>query len=104
MYIHNIYLYNQILSNIYPLDSFIYNIFIHVFLKNETTDQTASESCQSSDEDSEVDVVLGMGTENHSITELFVSSQAGTSSPTAHIPLIDHLDMPVSIIMSIIYF
>ncbi|XP_061927289.1 uncharacterized protein LOC108002879 isoform X2 [Apis cerana] len=61
---------------------------------NETTDQTASESCQSSDEDSEVDVVLGMGTENHSITELFVSSQAGTSSPTAHIPLIDHLDMP----------
>lgn len=45
-----------------------------------------------------------MGTENHSITELFVSSQAGTSSPTAHIPLIDHLDMPVSVIVSIIYF
>lgn len=45
-----------------------------------------------------------MGTENHSITELFVSSQTGTSSPTAHIPLIDHLDMPVSVTVSIIYF
>ncbi|XP_053973188.1 uncharacterized protein LOC128873568 isoform X2 [Hylaeus volcanicus] len=63
---------------------------------NETTDQTASESCQSSDEDSEVDAVLGLGTENQSSkAELVVSSQAGSSSsPTAHAQLIDHLDIP----------
>ncbi|XP_046141499.1 uncharacterized protein LOC114876384 isoform X2 [Osmia bicornis bicornis] len=62
---------------------------------NEITDQTGSESCQSSDEDSEIDVVLGLGTENQSsVGELVASSQAGASSPTAHIPLIDHLDMP----------
>ncbi|XP_076375847.1 combover [Megalopta genalis] len=63
---------------------------------NETTDQTASESCQSSDEDSEIDLVLDVGTENNSsIAELIVSSQTGTStSPTAHVPLLEHLDMP----------
>ncbi|CAL7936805.1 unnamed protein product [Xylocopa violacea] len=62
---------------------------------NETTDQTASESCQSSDDDSDVDIVLGMGTEDQSIGELVATSQAGTSSsPTVHVPLIDHSDMP----------
>ncbi|XP_071863982.1 combover isoform X2 [Bombus fervidus] len=61
---------------------------------NETTDQTASESCQSSDEDSEADVILGLRPAKHSIAELVSSSQAGISSPTAHVPLIDHLDMP----------
>ncbi|XP_076236205.1 combover [Calliopsis andreniformis] len=63
---------------------------------NEVTDQTASESCQSSDEDSDVDAVLGTGTENQSsMGELAASSQAGTSSsPIAHIPLIDRLDLP----------
>ncbi|XP_033301883.1 uncharacterized protein LOC117206542 isoform X1 [Bombus bifarius] len=62
---------------------------------NETTDQTASESCQSSDEDSEADVILGLKPAKHSIAELVSSSQAGiSSSPTAHVPLIDHLDMP----------
>lgn len=35
-----------------------------------------------------------MSTENQlSMGELVASSQAGTSSPTVHIPLIDHLDM-----------
>ncbi|CAK9825985.1 hypothetical protein ANTRET_LOCUS3905 [Anthophora retusa] len=62
---------------------------------NERTDQTASESFQSSDEDSEVDAVLGMSADHQSIGELVTSSQAVTSSyPTAHVPLIDHLDMP----------
>ncbi|KOC64949.1 Pericentriolar material 1 protein [Habropoda laboriosa] len=62
---------------------------------NERTDLTASESCQSSDEDSEIDVTLGMSRDHQSIGELVTSSQAGTSSsPTAHVPLIDHLDMP----------
>ncbi|XP_076176767.1 combover isoform X2 [Ptiloglossa arizonensis] len=57
---------------------------------NETTDQTASESCQSSDEDSEVDAVLGTGTENQSsITELIESQAGSSSSPTAHVPFID---------------
>ncbi|XP_043526005.1 signal transducer and activator of transcription B isoform X2 [Frieseomelitta varia] len=61
---------------------------------NETTDQTASESCQSSDEDSETDVILGLRAK-HSIAELISSSQAGiSSSPISHVPLIDHLDMP----------
>ncbi|KZC07666.1 hypothetical protein WN55_08438 [Dufourea novaeangliae] len=60
---------------------------------NEVTDQTASESCQSSDEDSEIDSVLDIGTENHSSIAEFIIP--GTSMyPTAHMPLIDHLDMP----------
>ncbi|XP_031834636.1 combover isoform X2 [Nomia melanderi] len=55
---------------------------------NETTDQTASESCQSSDEDSEIDAVLDAA-------QLIVTSQAGSSmSPTAHVPLLDNMDMP----------
>ncbi|XP_043253505.1 uncharacterized protein LOC122398003 isoform X3 [Colletes gigas] len=63
---------------------------------NETIDQTASESCQSSDEDSEIDAVLGASTENQSsVAELIVSSQAGSSSsPTIHLPWIDHWDIP----------
>nr|XP_012135124.1 PREDICTED: uncharacterized protein LOC100878879 isoform X2 [Megachile rotundata] len=61
---------------------------------NEITDQTASESCQSSDEDSEIGVVLGMSTENHSCgVELVELTRPVTSSPTVHVPLIDHLDM-----------
>ncbi|XP_076676125.1 combover isoform X2 [Andrena cerasifolii] len=62
---------------------------------NETTDHTASESCQSSDEDSDVDAVLGTATDNQSsMAELIVTSQAATSSsPIAHVPLIDHLDV-----------
>ena len=67
-------------------------------MQNETTDQTASESCQSSDEDSETDVILGLRAK-HSIAELISSSQAGiSSSPISHVPLIDHVDMPVNII------
>lgn len=73
-------------------------MYLFNFIQNETTDQTASESCQSSDEDSEADVILGLKPAKHSIAELVSSSQAGiSSSPTAHVPLIDHLDMPVSI-------
>ncbi|XP_017880567.1 uncharacterized protein LOC108625240 isoform X2 [Ceratina calcarata] len=61
---------------------------------NETTDHTASESCQSSDEDSEVDGVVwsrwGRRAGNQSMGELVASSETATaSSPTAHIPLID---------------
>lgn len=47
-----------------------------------------------------MDAVLGTATDNQSsMAELIVSSQAVTSSfPIAHVPLIDHLDMPVSAI------
>lgn len=68
-------------------------------LQNVATDQTASESCPSSDEDSEVDVALGIATENQSsVGELIATSHAGPSlSPTVHMLLIDHSDMLVSI-------
>ncbi|KAG7206907.1 hypothetical protein KM043_000801 [Ampulex compressa] len=59
---------------------------------NETTDQTASESCQSSDEDSEMGAKPALNSENQSsLAEMVESSQAGTSSsPMVQVPLTDH--------------
>ncbi|OAD53653.1 Pericentriolar material 1 protein [Eufriesea mexicana] len=62
---------------------------------NKTTDPTVSESWQTTDEDSEVDVLIGLTPEKHPAAELVASSQAGTSSsPTVHVPLLDHLYLP----------
>ncbi|OAD53655.1 hypothetical protein WN48_09668 [Eufriesea mexicana] len=62
---------------------------------NKTTDPTVSESWQTSDEDSEVDVLIGLTPVKHPAADLVVSSQAGTSSsPTVHVSLLDHLYLP----------
>ncbi|XP_032680260.1 uncharacterized protein LOC116848373 isoform X2 [Odontomachus brunneus] len=63
---------------------------------NEVTDLTPSESCQSSDEDSDVGAILGFGLENQSsATELVATSHVidTASSPASQVPLIDHLDI-----------
>ncbi|KAK2584748.1 hypothetical protein KPH14_007078 [Odynerus spinipes] len=66
--------------------------------QNEAADQTGSDSCRSSDEDSDVGAILGFNLENQSsLNELVASTHAGTSSsPMAQVPLIDHLEMPAS--------
>lgn len=63
---------------------------------NEATDLTPSESCQSSDEDSDVGAMLGFGLENQSsATELIATSHVTDSafSPASQAPLIDHLEI-----------
>ncbi|XP_029674780.1 uncharacterized protein LOC115242535 isoform X2 [Formica exsecta] len=63
---------------------------------NEAPDLTPSESCQSSDEDSDVGAILGFGLENQSsMTELGATSHVDTaSSPvSSQIPLLDHLEI-----------
>ncbi|KAL6426438.1 hypothetical protein ACFW04_009129 [Cataglyphis niger] len=61
---------------------------------NEAPDLTPSESCQSSDEDSDVGAILGFGLENQS-SELVVTSHVDTASSPAssQIPLLDHLEI-----------
>lgn len=62
------------------------------------TDLTPSESCQSSDEDSDVGAILDFGLENQSsATELVATSHVidTASSSASQIPLIDHLDISV---------
>lgn len=71
------------------------------FMQNEAPDLTPSESCQSSDEDSDVGAILGFGLENQSsMTELGATSHVDTaSSPvSSQIPLLDHLEISVKII------
>ncbi|XP_072746468.1 uncharacterized protein Cmb isoform X3 [Anoplolepis gracilipes] len=63
---------------------------------NEAPDLTPSESCQSSDEDSDVGAILGFGLGNQSsMTELVATSHVDTASSPAssQIPLIDHLEI-----------
>ncbi|XP_012217948.1 uncharacterized protein [Linepithema humile] len=63
---------------------------------NEVSDLTPSESCQSSDEDSDVGAMLGFCLENQSSgTELVATSHVDTaSSPTSsQVPLIEHLEI-----------
>jgi len=70
-------------------------------MQNEAPDLTPSESCQSSDEDSDVGLTFGFSLENQSsATELIASSHVDTvSSPaSSQVPLIDHLEMSVSIV------
>ncbi|XP_043491847.1 uncharacterized protein LOC122517496 isoform X2 [Polistes fuscatus] len=66
--------------------------------QNEAADQTGSDSCRSSDEDSDVGAILGFNMENQcSLNGLVVSTHAGpSSSPTAQVPLLDRLEMPTS--------
>nr|XP_050849678.1 uncharacterized protein LOC127063680 isoform X2 [Vespula vulgaris] len=66
--------------------------------QNEAADQTGSDSCRSSDEDSDVGAILGFNLENQcSLNELVASTHAGSSSsPMAQVPLIDRLEIPTS--------
>ncbi|KAI4501990.1 hypothetical protein M0802_002672 [Mischocyttarus mexicanus] len=66
--------------------------------QNEAADQTGSDSCRSSDEDSDVGAILGFNMENQcSLNGLVVSTHAGPSSSlTAQVPLLDRLEMPTS--------
>lgn len=69
------------------------------FTQNEAVDLTPSESCQSSDEDSDVGAILGFSLENQSsATELIATSHVmdTASSPASQAPLIDHLDTSVN--------
>jgi len=66
-------------------------------LQNEAPDLTPSESCQSSDEDSDVGATFNL--ENHaSMLELVATSHADTASSPAssQVPLIEHLEIMVN--------
>jgi len=66
-------------------------------LQNEAPDLTPSESCQSSDEDSDVGATFNL--ENHaSMLELVATSHADTASSPAssQVPLIEHLEITVN--------
>ncbi|XP_020292735.1 uncharacterized protein LOC109859163 isoform X2 [Pseudomyrmex gracilis] len=65
---------------------------------NEAPDLTQSESCQSSDEDSDVGAMLGFCLENpSSATELVASHMDIASSPaSSQVPLIDQLETSVN--------
>ncbi|XP_029160927.1 uncharacterized protein LOC114932743 [Nylanderia fulva] len=61
---------------------------------NEAADLTPSESCQSSDEDSDGGAILGFGLENQSsVTELVTSHVDTTSPASSQVPLLDHLEV-----------
>lgn len=64
------------------------------------SDLTPSESCQSSDEDSDVGAILGFCLENQSSgTELIATPHVDTacSPASSQVPLIEHLEISVNI-------
>lgn len=66
-------------------------------MQNEAPDLTPSESCQSSDEDSDVGATFTL--ENHaSMLELVATSHVDTASSPAssQVPLIEHLEITVN--------
>lgn len=65
-------------------------------MQNEAPDLTPSESCQSSDEDSDVGAAFTL--ENHaSMMELATASHVdAASSASSQVPLIEHLEITVN--------
>lgn len=75
-------------------------LYLLILPQNEVSNLTPSESCQSSDEDSDVGAMQGFYLENQSeMTEYAVPLYVDTAcSPSSQAPLIEHLEIPVNII------